>query len=195
MTLFEGILAAMLSLQAWSGDRTEPPESRQERLGLAARAVASAVERARCEGVWASPACRPVWGGDPLELAAAVVALGNHETHYAELVGAGRCEEMPEGQRCDHGRARTYWQAWASACPAAWAEEPGSRRELEAAAWCATRLMAGGARFCADRGAPPDWAGAFSRYAGHNACRTRSDRVTARVRTMRGAPVEAPRYT
>lgn len=182
-SLTDQIHGALLKLQPWSGDVREEPSAREARLREVATAVSSAVQHAQCVGAWkGSDSCKVIWGGNPRELAAAVLALGEHETHYAKLVQSGRCSEMPVGQQCDNGNARGPWQQWPKACPEMWRELAGSAAALRAGAWCAARLLVGAANVCAERDAGPNWAGAFSRYGGQQRCRPGN---AARVATMR----------
>ena len=97
--------------------------------------------------------------------AAVIVALGKHESNFAKYVQEGRCSEGRPGERCDNGKARTFAQLHYAACPAAWQLEPGTVAELDAAAKCASRLLAAALRRCRSRNADP-LAGSFSGYAG-----------------------------
>lgn len=100
------ILHALLSLAPYHLDRESPAE-RLERMGTTAQAIDSAVLEATCSGPFAgADYCAPVWRGAPLELAALLVALGQHESTFARHVGAGACKPW----ECDRGRARHYWQ-------------------------------------------------------------------------------------
>jgi len=147
---------------------------------VAADAVNEATARATCAGI---EGCRPVWRGSRRTLAAAVLAIGKHESGYAGYVGTGHCDEGPKGMRCDNGQARTYWQTWKVACPAAWSAEPGSDAEIRAGAQCAARLLAGAYLFCAKPDLTEDqrWQRAFGRYAGQG-CEWRGG--TERVATL-----------
>lgn len=139
------ILAVLLSLPAWHLDR-DPPEARSAML----RPVADVIAEVSADATDA----------------AALIALGWHETKYARLVLEGRCSEMPEGNRCDDGRARGAWQLWHVACPSAYAFPAGSPESLRAEATCARRLLRGQLGRCRARHPAGDWAGAFAGYRG-----------------------------
>ncbi len=115
------ILAVLLSRPESHTDVDRTPEAREARLAPVARAVSNAAKT--------------------LDEAAILVALGEHETHYAEHVLAGHCDQMPEGERCDGGKARGPWQLHKEACQAAWVLPDSSPEALDAEAGCALRLM------------------------------------------------------
>jgi len=160
------ILAALLAVPAYQhpSEQAETAEARRARLAAVADAIA-AVARNRDE-------------------AAALVALGRHESGFARLVQEGRCDEMPAGQRCDTGRARGTWQLWQVACPAAYRHAAGSADSLRAEAACAVGLLRLAGKRCSSGADGTDawWAGAFSGYAGA-ACSARW--APQRVATMR----------
>lgn len=168
-----GLVALLSSLTRFSLD-TETDSARHERMQQTAAAVDQAVDRATCTGEFNQPTCRRVWNGSKRDLAAAIVALGFHETHYAQKISEGRCHELPKGMRCDNGRARSYWQTWAVACPEVWQTDPGSEEEVKAGAWCAARLLSSAYRMCQGE-TDDDWAAAFSRYGGRS-CKSQAYR-------------------
>lgn len=89
--------------------------------------------------------------------------LGRAETNYASLVMTGHCDEMPAGERCDHGHARGPWSVhdW---CKRGWAYADGSLESLEEQARCAVHML----RYQASRGrehAPTPLHAAFAGYA------------------------------
>ncbi|TAK10610.1 MAG: hypothetical protein EPO32_14870 [Anaerolineae bacterium] len=172
------ILAALLHLPPAVTDRSEDPRAREARLSEVATSVSSAVSHATCLGAWDRIDCRRIWGGEPVVLAGAVLALGYGESHYAAYVGEDRCHDGPRGARCDNGKARGYWQAWAVAAPDLHALPVGAPERVRVAAWAATRLLVGAYGFC-DR----DWAGAFGRYGGAS-CRSNRPDSARKVRTM-----------
>ncbi len=165
-TLTERVYLVLAAQPRHVTDIEEPAVDRAVRLREVATSVSAAVQHATCAGAWAPPyECRRVWPGSQLELAAAVLAVGQHESHYASLVGADQCSAMPAGQRCDRGKARSYWQLWAQAAPALHALPLGDPDATRVAAWAAARQLASAARFCSEPGAW-DWAAAFGRYGG-----------------------------
>lgn len=163
------ILAALLALPVYRhpAEQAESEDDRRARLAAVAEAIA-AVARTPQE-------------------AAALIALGKHESGFALLVQAGRRDEMPEGQRCDTGRARGVWQLWEVACPSAYRHPAGSAESLRAEARCAVGNLRAAGRRCT-RGGPEGtdawWVAAFSGYAGA-ACETRwAPRRVATLREM-----------
>lgn len=167
----DAILAAMLALPQYHGDRhADTPEDRARLYRPVAEAI-SAVAANRTE-------------------AAALVALGYHETAFARYVLDGYCYQGPVGARCDGGRARGAWQVW-SWCRPLWdVPETAPSRHL-AGARCAVRRLrsarADCARVCRQTGSGcrPHIA-AFSGYAGRG-CDWPG--ATGRVKTM--ARIEA----
>lgn len=152
----EHVLAALLALAPWHGDRDLTREERAAILAPVAQAI-SAVVRNDQE-------------------AAALIAQGWHESRYASHVLAGRCDLMPRGQRCDPDRngaprARGPWQLWRVAC-----RDDGGGLHSEAA--CALRLLRGGRQRCTN-----GWLGAFAAMRGTWSCVSKQGPV--RVATMR----------
>lgn len=143
----EAILAVLMGLPAWYEDAGEPRAARLELLGPVASAIAGAS------------------GGDH-QRAAALIALGWHESKFGRYVLEGRCSDGPPGARCDNGRARGAWQLWAVACPAAYQYPAGSLESLELEARCADRLLQGARGRCRGRHPAGALAGAFSGYRG-----------------------------
>lgn len=115
------VLTVLLARPESHTDVDRSLESREARLAPVAHAVSAASRT--------------------LDEAAVLMALGEHETNYAEHVLAGHCDQMPEGERCDGGRARGPWQLHKEACPVAWALPDGSQEALDAEAGCAIRLL------------------------------------------------------
>lgn len=111
---------------------TETPEERKARLRLAAKAISAAAKN-RHE-------------------AAALIAIGLHESRFAEFVSRG-CSLIPAtaGASCDNGRARSYWQMWFRACPSGWAFERGDPAAVDAFALCAVKHWRFASRICAKR--------------------------------------------
>jgi hypothetical protein len=108
--MLELILAALLAFPAYHGDH-ETGEAREARLAPYAAGIARHARTA--------------------DEAAAMVAIGQHESRWAAYVTDGRCHEGPAGQRCDNGRARGPWQlhGWCKA------KTPDGEAE------CAARLL------------------------------------------------------
>lgn len=136
------ILAAMLSLPGYAVDDAA---TRADRYRPVAEVIAAEAK---------SP-----------ETAAALVALGWHESGFAQAVIEGHCERMPSHSRCDKGRARGVWQAWRVACPAAYAFEAGSPESLRAEVHCAANNLYSARNRCITR-ADDAWSWMFSGYRG-----------------------------
>ena len=157
------LIAAMLSLAPWSGDRDLKPEARAELY----RPVASAITLAARGNV---------------DLAAALAAHGWHETKYASTILAGRCDLMPPGQRCDWSArykrpmARGVFQlhGW---CRAVWSQPDGSMAALEAGARCAAQLLRAGKARCGN------WSQAFGTLH-RGRCVARPEREATRLRIL-----------
>lgn len=93
--------------------------------------------------------------------AAALLALGHHESNWARYVGDG-CQDVPDGAPdCDRGKARSYWQVHRSVCPRAWGDD-----SLDAYARCADRVFWRAVRRCRERSRHGEIAGGFSGYTG-----------------------------
>jgi len=95
--LTEWILAALLAATPHVSDRTEPPESRKERLEVLADAMGRAVDKAASAGAWRAPR---------RELGAYLLSVGTWESHWAARIHQNRC--LP--WECDRGLARSPWQ-------------------------------------------------------------------------------------
>lgn len=159
------VLAALLALPPWQGDRELSREARAAMLAPVARAVSVAAR-------------------GPHE-AAALVSQGWHESRFASYVLDGRCEDGPPGARCEPdregaARARGPWQVW-DYCTEAWAAPASSQRSLEGGARCVARWMRGARARCPRSG----WVGAFSSMRGGARCVAPWART--RVATMRVA--------
>ena len=149
MELQAAVLSVLMGLTPSKWD-TGAPAARRSRLEPVSDAIALASR-------------------DPQE-AAILIALGDAESHFAEYVGAG-CEEVPEGAaNCDGGKARSYWQAWQSACPAAWKLPRGSQDSVYAFADCAIRRFRGALSRCREQTTLGYWAGGFSGYRQLSRC-------------------------
>lgn len=135
------ILAVLLTLPQYRGDAHADPtvEDRARLLRPVAVAIAD-VSRNATE-------------------AAALVALGYHETAYARFVLDGVCYQGPVGARCDGGKARGAWQVW-NWCRPLWAAPENAPGRHLAGARCAISLLRRGRQQCGTL------AGAFGVYAG-----------------------------
>lgn len=129
----EAILAAMLTLPQYHGDRHADPtvEDRTRLLRPVAEAIA-AVAKSRAE-------------------AAALVAVAYSESALARYVAQGYCSQGPKGARCDAGLSRGVWQV-RSWCRELWAgPETAPGRHL-AGARCAVQRLRQGQRQCSGKG-------------------------------------------
>jgi len=140
----DAVLAAMLSLPQYTGDRiVDPPAERARLYRPVAEAIAQ-VARSRAD-------------------AAALIALGYAETAFARYVLDGHCYQGPAGARCDGGRARGAWQVW-SWCRALWAGPENAPDRHVAGARCALQRLRAGRTACPAQG----YAGMLSHYGrGH----------------------------
>lgn len=154
----------------------EPKAERRARLRPAAAAIARAALR------------RP-GGWEPVRVAAAEVAVGQHETNWARYVWEG-CLAFPhaESARCDPLRLRggeeraqslTFWQLKTRACTLVHAAPPArmileeprrrwapewSERQAFNGARCASERFVGAYQRCKGQNPDGDLAGAFSGY-------------------------------
>lgn len=135
-------------------DLEEPDSARNTRLNKLSISVSKAAKKHRPRGF------------SERDMQSALITIAYKETRLAKNVGIGRCDLMPKGQRCDSGRAKTYFQLWDVACPAVWEEgiQPGSQEELDIAATCAARLFTSAYYRCAGKNDFGDVAGGFSGY-------------------------------
>ena len=131
MTCIDLILTVLISLPVWRLS-TDTPAERAELTRPVAAAICAATS-------------------DPTEQAF-LATQGDSETKYARPVLEERCHEMPEGERCDQGRATGPWQVhrW---CREAWNAVTHADRLL-AGARCALRGWRRGS-------AEGDWAQGF----------------------------------
>jgi hypothetical protein len=154
--LAKTLLAILVALPPWYQDLDEPRLAREVRLEPVAIEIDRAAHSLRYH--------------EPVEIAAALLTIGWHESRWARYVGEGRCMDGPPGARCDPHRgvprARSYWQVHRGTCPAAWAHEPGSHGELKAAARCAAVRWQGAYGRCRRRCEAGPIVGAFAGYKG-----------------------------
>lgn len=141
----EAVLAAMLTLPEYTGDKGQTPESRRQLYAPVATMIHD-VSHSRSEE-------------------ALLVALAEHESGFARFVVEGRCSEGPPGQRCDGGNARGVFQLHAAACPSAWQHPEGSPESMALEAACAIRLLRWGGSQCQAHALTPIH-GALGVYAG-----------------------------
>jgi len=153
------ILDAMLHQEHWRGDNLEPGA----RIALywpVAEAV-SAVARTKDE-------------------AAALVALGWHESRWASPVVSGHCSEMKTGERCDNLHARSPWQVH-SWCRDAWTVPEDSLNALRASAKCAVRMLRAARSRCRMRGVDEN----FGMFSGYRSASCAWPPARRRVETLR----------
>jgi len=151
MVLEQKILYVLMGLTPWNGDVNDTEAERRALLQPIAADIAFAATE-KSDGLGA------------VLKASAVLAVGDHESHWARYVIEGRCDEGPVGARCDEGLARGPFQQHASACPRAYRHPEASRESLREEARCAVRLLTGALRRCRGRHPAGNWAGAFSGY-------------------------------
>lgn len=148
----ETILAVMLALPVYVGDRDLKPENRSELYRPVAEAIAEVSKGSST-------------------MAAALITLGYSESRFARYVLEGRCADGPKGQRCDwdyrkrQPRARGPWQVWAW-CRGAWSHGEASPEALIGGARCAARALVAARKRCEGRHPGGVWAGMYSGYRG-----------------------------
>lgn len=135
------ILAALLALAPYHGDRHLSVDERRLLLVPVADAIASTAR-------------------DDKE-AAFLIAQAWHETKFARLVLEGRCDEMPRGQRCDPDRKGRPQSVGPWQIKGRWCRGAGT---LEGQAACVMRLARGGRERCRS------WHGAFAAQLGAGSC-------------------------
>lgn len=129
----EAIVAAMLTLPQYTGDRyADPTPEDRARLYRPVAVAISAVAKNRTE-------------------AAALVAVAYSESALARYVADGVCHQGPPGVRCDGGLSRGVWQirSW---CRALWAGPENSPTRHIDGARCAVQRLRQGARKCSGKG-------------------------------------------
>lgn len=150
------ILSVLLALPPAWVDRVEEPDTRRDRLAVAASAIAT-------------------YARDPIE-ASLMIASGTHESRWAAYIGLGACHKGPPGQRCDRMRSRGYWQPQRRTCPAAWVSDPVAA--VYGGAECAARLFRAGRSRCGTI------EGAFLTYNGSHSCVSRAKWLRNRLGTF-----------
>lgn len=120
------VLAAMLSLPTAWLDRAESPEQRAELYRPVAEAIADFAKNDR--------------------QAALLIAQAYADTKLARAVLEGRCQDMPDGQRCDNGKTHGPFQVAVAHCPTS---------DLREQAKCAMRAAGGGVARCRDHSLSP----------------------------------------
>lgn len=182
--LLSAVLRVLVSLTRPGPTETE--EQYATRMYEISLAIATESESRSSEG--ASEERRML----SISRAAELVAVGHHESHFAEWVGKDRCLRHPS--RCDQGRARSYWQIWQVACPRVWRPGLGRIERLRVAVSCAAMLLDRGRRVCARGGDPfarRAVLGSFARYAKGHGCSWSGARDRYRTfERVRGALVD-----
>ena len=155
----EALLALLLTLTPWYGDKDEAPEDRKARLTLVAKAVRKASARATCtdqpkpaKGAKAKK-CQRIWHGDRDRLEATLVMLANQESGYARFVQDGSCNRDPKLRKrwCDSGRAASVWQLQSGyrLTVERWRKMIGMTQDAhDRAAWRAAESLSRGVTFC-----------------------------------------------
>ncbi len=162
------VLFVLSTLAPYDADRDEDPAARRARLTPAAESIASEART--------------------YEEGAALIALGEAESHFARYVMEGRCLDGPRHARCDLDprsglpRAVGPWQVW-HWCTAAHAAAAGSREQLQAGARCAARHWRSARLRCIQRN-PDVLAGAFSGYRGASCEWRPAERRAKRTREL-----------
>lgn len=161
----------------------ESLQDRQVRIQEFSEALASAVQP-RSEGGTLPDSAFKQGYGYQLEVVATGFAVAVEETHIAEYVGEGRCDDPRARYHCDSGLARTYWQLHKQACRPAWSSEPGSREEIFQAARCVVMLLPYHSRRCRGAHQWGDEAGMFAGYRSVD-CQWEGKTIHKRIRRKR----------
>jgi hypothetical protein len=190
MTLLQAILTILASLPVPKVDAHEA--NRIERLNIISAAIASSAERATCSGEYIGIECKAI-ASEPTQVAAELIVMADRESNLASNVmddqcGIHQCDPVQytvAGKMVIRHRARSLWQLhrkpiWSDA---KWESLSGaSAFAVTAAAWEATKLMAGGHGVCKTT------EGAFARYAGDPSCHRKSSAgraaATVKVKAM-----------
>lgn len=160
-------------------------EARRAFLETLSVELASVAEEATCSGPWASYVeCRRWWSGSPVELSAAVLAVGQHESLLSPRIQAGKCKvwgpgnvecdgvKMPDGSY--YFRAQSAFQLQGHFRePVVGLEWWQVRNATKRAAWVLSH----------SRARCKTWEGMFSGYAGTRSCGWRGS--VGRVKTFR----------
>jgi hypothetical protein len=101
--------------------------------------------------------------------AAMALAQGFEDSKFAFLVMAGRCDEMPRGQQCDHGTSRGAFQLKEATCPTAYRFAPGTEESIRAETHCVLAQLRFHAWRCREHALTPLF-GAFSGIADGHSC-------------------------
>lgn len=154
--LASAVHTALWGTPASALDRKETVEARWSRLYDVARAIEAAARSSKFSS--------------PVTVAAALLALGQHESTWARYIGEDRCSDGPPGMQCDPDesgtpRARGYWQLHRSACPEIWQHAPSAER-LMLEAECAANAFARAADRCFSKHPDGVMAGALGGYRG-----------------------------
>lgn len=89
--MFEVLLALLMFIPAHKTD-TETREERVIRMSVIARAILVAVDEQTCRGKFKREGCNVQWEGSRKSLIVRMVTQGEFETHFAELIHAGKCK-------------------------------------------------------------------------------------------------------
>ena len=161
--LKEWIFVALNGLTPWVHEQ-ESEEAGKARTALNAAAIAQVVDESMCldpktkvrvEG------CIPKWRGSSIELAAALIILGEEESRWASHIQQGLCGKHPKSRvgECDHGRAVSPFQLQRNnhMTDKDWAKMQTTEGILTSTRFAA-RYLTGYYRRCGK------WAGAFASY-------------------------------
>jgi len=196
-TLYELVLAVLLSLQPWKGDKAEI--GRADRMATIADAIVTSADDATCFRK-SSQECKVVWPGSREQLAATLIAIGWNESHFAAHVHALKCRkgECDEATVLGDGgkpvrifRARSPWQVHRSSLTSAyWDEIKGDDlASTRAAARAAALLLSGSLARCGSlKGAIAGYATGSSCTWGNAAKRAKQSRdIEEKLRPIRQA--------
>lgn len=175
MNLAEAIL---LVASSFPSPYVPPPaaeaaaEARKAFLGTLSTEVASVADEATCMGPWTEYVeCKRIWPGSQLELVAAVLTVGKHESLLDARIQAGKCKVWgPGNAECDAVKlpdGTTWFRAQSVFQLHGRFQEPVVGLEWFAvrnAAKQAVRVLAASKKSCRT------WEGMFAAYAGTRSC-------------------------
>jgi hypothetical protein len=160
MTCVSWILSLMLSLAPSRLDVSESIEQRRVLYTDVAAAICASTENRKARVF--------------------LLAQSYAETKWARYVLEDRCQDGPEGERCDEGRATGPWQIHRY-CRKAWSTQRSRVTRFAAGARCALRGYHAGLHRCRCL------EGAFAAQRGRGRCRARwARRRVALMRRLEG---------
>lgn len=148
--MIDSILEVLMKMPAYKED-TETVDERRARASILADSIDQAAAQAAC--VHQPDGCRVILGDVKLGIAL-LLAIGQHESNFAQYVHENRCLEGRNHCDADHNgvpRARSPWQLWKVAVSPStdWDQMGGTDlTSTRLAAWHALVRLAGSRAKC-----------------------------------------------